>query len=231
MKKKWYSITAFIFVLGMAVSSFKREENLNYVWAYAEQTAVNKPILAIAPLPNQIEFNHFEIPFTGKSFMAFRQAIGFKESQGKYDVINDFGYAGKYQFGGEALQTVGITNRKEFLNNPVLQEEAFKTLLAINKNALKKEIKKYSGKIINKTEITESGILASAHLLGPATVKKYLRNNGQVHITDAYGTTIRSYMKKFGGYDTSIIKADSKARATKKNDGLLSKRNNYKRTL
>jgi len=218
MRKKWHVITACMVVLAMAVSSFKREENLNYVWVYAEQTAVNTPVLAIAPLPNQMEFNHFEVPFTGKSFIAFRQAIGFKESQGKYDVVNDFGYAGKYQFGGAALKTVGITNRKEFIQNSVLQEEAFTTLLAINKNALKKEIEKYSGKIIHKTEITESGILAAAHLLGQVAVKKYLRTNGQVYLSDANGTTIRSYMKKFGGYDTSIIKADPKAKATDKNE-------------
>jgi len=209
MKKKWYFLTAFV-VLAMTISSFKKEENLDYVWAYAEQTAVNKQVFAIAPLPNQIEFNHFEIPFTGKSFVAFKQALGFKESQGKYDVVNDLGYAGKYQFGTMALREVGITDRKEFIQNPVLQEEAFKTLLAINKNALQKEIRKYSGKIINNTEITESGILAAAHLLGHASVKKYLRNNGQIYITDANGTTLRSYIKKFGGYDTSIIKAKPK---------------------
>jgi len=211
MKKKWYYLTTFV-VLAITVSSFKKEENLDYVWTHARQSADLGQTLVRVHAPKEIEFNHFEIPFTGKSFVAFRQAVGFKESQGKYDAVNDFGYAGKYQFGGVALRTVGITDRQEFLQNPALQEEAFKVLLAINKNALKKEIQKYSGKIIHKTEITESGILAAAHLLGHVAVKKYLRSNGQIQETDAYGTTIRSYMEKFSGYDTSIVKANPKAK-------------------
>ncbi len=214
MIKKWYYVLIFIIGLAIAVSGFKGNEDLDYVWAYAELTSGTSSVKAIAPKEEQIEFTHFEIPFSGKSFMAFKQALAFKESQGRYDIVNDFGYMGKYQFGGSALRAVGITNRIEFLNNPVLQEQAFKALLAINKYELRHEIEKYSGKVINGTEITESGILASAHLLGAGSVKRYLRNNGQLRITDGYGTTVRSYMKKFGGYDTSIIQPNPNAKAT-----------------
>lgn len=214
MTKKWYYLTAFVVVLAITVSSFKKEEDLDYVWTYVELTSNTLPVRAFVPDEREVAFNHFEIPFSGKSFIAFKQAVAYKESQGKYDIVNDFGYMGKYQFGGSALRTVGITNRKEFLNNPVLQEEAFKALLAINKHELQNEIEKYSGKVINGTEITESGILASAHLLGAGSVKRYLRSNGQVRITDGYGTTMRSYMKKFGGYDTSIIQPNRNAKAT-----------------
>ena len=140
--------------------------------------------------------------------------MAIRESQGRYDIVNDFGYAGKYQFGRAALRAVGISDRKEFLNNPILQEEAFKALLAINKYNLQHEINKYSGKVINGVEITESGILASAHLLGSSSVKRYLRSNGQTRIADGFGTTIRSYMKKFGNYDTSVIKPNQNAKAT-----------------
>lgn len=214
MTKKWYYIVVLLTIVAITVSSFKKDEDLDYVWVYAEQSANVKPTLAIAPRENEVDFNHFEIPFTGKSFIAFRQALAFKESQGNYDIVNGFGYMGKYQFGGSALRAVGVTNRKEFINNPILQEEAFKALLAINKYELRNEIEKYSGEVINGTEITESGILASAHLLGAASVKRYLRNNGQIRITDGYGTTMRSYMKKFGGYDTSMIKPNRNAKAT-----------------
>ena len=213
MIKKWYYVMIFIIGLAIAVSGFKKEEDLDYIWAYVELTSGTSSVRAIAPKEEQIEFTHFEIPFSGKSFMAFKQALAFKESQGRYDIVNDFGYMGKYQFGGSALRAVGVTNRKEFLDNPVLQEEAFKALLAINKHELRNEIEKYSGKVINGTEITESGILASAHLMGAGSVKRYLRNNGQIRIADGYGTTIRSYMKKFGGYDTSIIRPNRHAKA------------------
>ncbi len=210
MTKKWYYLTAIVVVLAITVSSFTKEESLDYSWVAMDA----EPSVVTVFSEEQAEQNDFEVPFTGKSFIAFKQALAFKESQGKYDIVNDFGYAGKYQFGGSALKAVGITNRNEFLKNPVLQEAAFKALLARNKHHLQNEIEKYSGKVINGTEITESGILASAHLLGVGSVKRYLRNNGNIRITDGYGTTIRSYMKRFAGYDTSVIEPNQDAKAT-----------------
>ncbi len=66
------------------------------------------------------------------------------------------------------------------------------------------------GRRINGTKITESGILAAAHLAGAGSVKKYLRSNGTKGFTDAYGTNIESYLKKFAGYDTSFVEANRK---------------------
>ncbi len=214
MTKKWYYILILIAGLTIAVSGFRFEKGLDYALSYAEKYAKAEPFEAIAPNEKEIGYHHFEVPFAGRSFIAFKQAMAIRESQGKYDIVNDFGYAGKYQFGKAALRAVGITDREEFLNNPILQEEAFKALLAINKYHLQNEIEKYSGKVINGVEVTESGILAAAHLLGSSSVKRYLRSNGQVSITDGFGTTIRSYMKKFGHYDTSIIKPNPNAKAT-----------------
>ena len=119
---------------------------------------------------------------------------------------------GKYQFGSAALRAIGIHNSSEFLNNPRLQEKAFKVLLAKNKWELREEIEKYEGKIINGIKVTESGILAAAHLGGAGSVKKYFRNEGKRAIKDNYGTSLKSYMKAFGGFDTSFIVADSNAR-------------------
>ncbi len=75
-----------------------------------------------------------------------------------------------------------------------------------NKWRLGKEIKRNIGKKINGIVITESGILAAAHLAGAGSVKKYLRSNGKDIFADAYGTNVQHYMKKFAGYDTSFIK-------------------------
>jgi hypothetical protein len=60
--------------------------------------------------------------------------------------------------------------------------------------------------------VTESGILAAAHLAGPGSVKKYLRSWGAQAFSDAFGTTIKTYMKRFGGYDVSFIKTKKNAR-------------------
>lgn len=150
----------------------------------------------------------FNFPFTGKSYIGFKQAIGLKESQCLYKLVNRYGYMGKYQFGKSALRSVGIYNHKEFLNNPVLQEKAFKALLAKNKWELRKEISRYSGKTISGVKVTESGILAAAHLSGAGSVKKFLHSNGTNGYRDGFGTSLKSYIRKFGGYDTSAIVAN-----------------------
>ena len=81
-----------------------------------------------------------------------------------------------------------------------------------NKWILRRDIKWFVSKKINGVEVTESGILAAAHLSGPGAVKKYLRSGGVEGFADAFGTTIRYYMKRFGGYDTSFVIADRKAK-------------------
>ncbi|WP_298879771.1 peptidoglycan-binding protein LysM [uncultured Polaribacter sp.] len=156
-------------------------------------------------LPKFIDYN---IPYLQKDFVGFKEALAFKESQGKYTAVNTLGYLGKYQFGKTTLHRFKIYNTKEFLNNPELQEKAFIALCKVNKWILRKDIKRSVGKTINGIKITESGILAAAHLSGAGNVKKFLRSNGSVSFADAYGATIQSYLIKFGGYDVEIINAN-----------------------
>lgn len=148
----------------------------------------------------------------GKSFIAFKEALGFKESRGNYFAVNTFGYKGKYQFGRSAMKSVGITDANYFLNNPGVQEKAMEALLAKHKWLLRNYIEEYEGTIINGTEITESGILAAAHLGGAGSVKKYLKTRGRNGFRDGFGTSIAYYFRKFGGYDTSVIEANLKAK-------------------
>lgn len=147
-------------------------------------------------------------PELGKSYLAFKEAVGFKESGGDYQVVNDFGYLGKYQFGRGTLEVIGIRDLEQFLNEPHLQEAAFYANTARNKWILRRDIQRFSGKTINGVEITESGILAAAHLAGPGNVKKYLRSWGASDFNDGFGTSIKSYFRKFGGYDTSFVEAE-----------------------
>ena len=160
--------------------------------------------------PKYLEYN---IPYLQKNFVAFKQAVAFRESQGKYTVVNTLGYLGKYQFGRTTLERLDIYNTSEFLQNPELQEKAFIALCKVNKWILRKDIKRSVGKTINGIIITESGILAAAHLSGAGNVKNYLRSNGTDCFSDAYGTTIKSYLKKFADYDVSNIKGDQDAKA------------------
>ncbi len=144
-------------------------------------------------------------PFIGLSYIGFREALAFKESRGNYFTTNTLGYLGKYQFGVGTLQLMGVYNVSQFLMTPELQEKAFATNLARNKWILRRDIPRFEGKRINGVEVTESGILAAAHLAGAGNVKKYLRSGGALEVEDAYGTTIAYYLKKFKGYDISAI--------------------------
>ena len=133
----------------------------------------------------------------------FLEAIGFRESGNRYDVTNKWGYMGKYQFGKRTLKGLGFeVTKKEFLSNPQLQEEAMIALLLHNKEKLQKYIDIFDGKTVNGILITESGILAAAHLGGQGSVKRYFKN-GKV-FKDSLGTKITSYMNKFSGYDIEL---------------------------
>ena len=163
----------------------------------------------IVTLPVFVDYN---IPYLKRNFVAFKEAVAFKESQGKYTVVNTLGYLGKYQFGRTTLERFDIYDTKAFLKNPELQEKAFTALCSVNKWILRRDIKNSVGKTINGIKITESGILAAAHLSGAGNVKKFLRSNGTQRFSDAYGATIQSYMKRFSDYDVSNVVANRKAK-------------------
>jgi len=133
----------------------------------------------------------------------FLDAIGFRESSNDYTVTNKWGYMGKYQFGRSTLKGLGFkVTKKEFLSNPQLQEEAMMALLLHNKEKLQKYIDVFDGQTVNGMYISESGILAAAHLGGQGSVKRYFKN-GKV-FKDGNGTKITSYMEKFSGYDIKL---------------------------
>ncbi len=170
----------------------------------------------IAPNFNEVEddlLDNFIYPELGKSYVGFKEALAFKESRGDYGVVNQFGYMGKYQFGIGTLAMIGIKNKNTFLNNPELQEKAFYANLSRNKWILRRDLKWFVGKRMNGIVVTESGVLAAAHLAGPGAVKKYLRSGGVDGFADAFGTTIRYYMKRFAGFDTSFVVPNRKAKA------------------
>lgn len=208
MIKKWIYYTSILLIVAFITLGFKPYERENHDWFMVNE---DEEILYHFPSQNQEEYVNLNIPFTGKFFIGFKEAVAFKESQGKYKKINTKGYLGKYQFGIETLKSIGVSNTYAFLNNPKLQEKAFVALLSKNKWELRNEIEKYSGKVVGGIHVTESGILAAAHLGGVGSVKKFFKSNGKRYLRDAYGTSLRSYMKKFGGYETSAIIADSNA--------------------
>lgn len=158
----------------------------------------SRPV-ALAVIP-KIEIKAPEVKVIAKNHYAFLEAVGMRESSNNYKAVNQFGYLGKYQFGRQTLNSLGyedITNR-EFLANASIQEQAMKDLLKHNQKILRRYIENYEGKVINGVYITESGILAAAHLAGAGNVKKFFRKGYE--FKDGNGTKMTSYMKKFAGY-------------------------------
>ncbi|PHS53763.1 MAG: peptidoglycan-binding protein LysM [Lutibacter sp.] len=191
-----------LFILGIIISSFSRD-----VKTINNSILLTKEISSV-PTEEEVFSQIFNIPFVGNSFNGFKEAVAFKESQGSYNIINTLGYLGKYQFGKSTLKRFKIYNTQLFLNSPELQEDAFVALCSLNKWILRKDIKRSVGKKINGINVTESGILAAAHLAGAGNVKKYLRSNGKNRFKDAYGSSIQHYLDQFSGFNTSFIQAN-----------------------
>ena len=189
-------VLGFAFVLFMLMlSSFGYMMHRNYI------TASELKIAEIAPLPEPvIEAPNFIKVYNLETFL---YDMAERESSNRYDVVNQYGYMGAYQFGSQTLKNLGYkVTRKEFLSNPILQEEAMLKLLKANKHTLRKQIKKYDGKLVNGVLVTESGLLAAAHLVGAGTVRKWVRNGKKY--TDGNGVDLTSYLVKFNGYYLDI---------------------------
>ena len=169
------------------------------------RTSFNKMALYPKPVTMPIMGPSIFPPFLGSSVIGFKEALAFKESSGNYFEVNSLGYLGKYQFGIGTLNTVGIYNSERFLKDPQLQEEAFYTNLSRNKWILRREINTFSGRYIQGIKITESGMLAAAHLAGPGNVIRYVRSNGAEDVSDSYGTRLSDYLHRFSGFDLSNI--------------------------
>lgn len=189
-----------ILTLGMMIASAMVEaQSIFYI---PREVSIKVTPAKISVVKPKLEVKN-EIP-TVKNHSTFLTAIGFRESSGNYKAVNRFGYLGKYQFGRKTLNAIGFNNvsNREFLASPKLQEQAMLILLKKNKHTLRKEIKKYSGKVVHGVYITESGVLAAAHLGGAGNVRKFFRKG--YNFADGNGTKITSYMKQFANYKLNI---------------------------
>jgi hypothetical protein len=195
-------MTMVLFASGIMFVSAMAEAKIKFERFHREITIEVPTIKEISVIKPKLEVK-VKMPVV-KNHSTFLDAIGFRESSNNYKAVNQFGYLGKYQFGRKTLNAIGfedISNR-EFLANPSIQEEAMLILLKRNKHTLRREIKKYVGKTINGIYITESGILAAAHLGGAGNVKKFFRNGK--NFADGNGTKMTSYMKRFANYQLNI---------------------------
>lgn len=157
----------------------------------------------------------------------YLEKLAFKESSGhwnkvRYVTVKRNGkkikkpvYVGKYQFGNLAFKDIGSNIRvNDFVKDPTIwsseqQDKDLAILLKNNKHYLRKRIsfkgyEHYIGKTINGIEMTESGILTAAHLVGNKGVKTFLKTNGEKDPEDGNGTKCSHYMSEFANYQLPI---------------------------
>lgn len=185
-------LVSLVCLIMMSFTSFMMRESVEATLLKAKPIVKIEPTITIKPI--KIEIDQTQM---------FLDAIGMRESSNRYDVVNKWGYMGKYQFGRNTLKNLGYdVTRKEFLNSPILQERAMLDLLNHNKEILQKYINYWEGKKIYGTTITESGILAAAHLAGPGNVKRFLKEGKE--FKDGNGTKLTGYLTQFSGYKINI---------------------------
>jgi hypothetical protein len=192
------------FIVIVILSGFREHKQ---PFRYKVPTHLSAPTLKYQVGAISISTEPLQIPFTGQSYIGFKEALALKESSGNYASINTLGYLGKYQFGKNTLAFYGQENTSCFMNDPALQERIFFHNTARNKWILRRDIKRYVGVKMNGILISESGILAAAHLAGAGNVKKYLRSWGSQNFTDAYQTSIEDYLVLFSGFNLGDIKS------------------------
>lgn len=160
-----------------------------------------------------------------KNYDAFLEAVGARESSGDYKIVNSIGFLGKYQMGEAALIDSdyykkdgtakndwkdewtgkdGVNSKADFLDSPKAQENAIRTYMDVQwKYITNMGLDKAVGKTLSDgTTLTQSGMLAGAHLVGIGGLRDYIKSDGQTVPKDGNGTKISEYVKEFAGYET-----------------------------
>lgn len=138
----------------------------------------------------------------------FGQDLAQQESGGRYGIVNDEGYAGKYQFGQERLDDfnraagTNYTTADLVAGTPeaaALQEQVFDWHIRdidsfIQANGLDQFIGQSFG---NGVPITLGGMRAAAHLGGKGGLQRHIMSGGVYDPADSNGTRISDYMRQF----------------------------------
>ena len=152
----------------------------------------------------ELEVEEVEIKVSSKELVNFMSDMAQRESSNRHGIVNKFGYSGLYQFSKKNIRVFAKVSQEEFLRSPSIQRKAMLALMNHNRHVLRRQIKKYEGKVVHGVLVTESGLLASAHLAGAGNVRRWLRTGRNPK--DQLGTSLTNYMKLFSGYNLQSLK-------------------------
>ncbi len=160
-----------------------------------------------------------DLSFSSSEFSAYADALRQRESSDNYKSVtttNGLSFYGAYQFGSSALidagfldakgnwtslaKSFGVTSFSTFLSTPLAQDAAFENFTEKNFDYLK-NYQSYVGKTVGGIVITQSGMLAGAHLVGQRAVKTFLNTNGAIIRADGNGIPITEYMTNYSQYN------------------------------
>lgn len=137
--------------------------------------------------------------------MAFSERLGHSESGGRYNIRNDEGYTGKYQFGMPRLTdymraTGSNFTLDEFQQNGPLQEAVYKW----HEADIDRRLGDLVGREVNGQVMDQNALRAVAHLGGIGGARQYVTSGGAYNPADSNGTSLSDYARKLGGQGSGV---------------------------
>ena len=176
---------------------------------FYEQPSIEHTINAVISLDTIVPSR----PLTDRGDLSlFMYRMALRESDNTPTVVNYLGYMGKYQFGPRTLWALGEefkVTRATFLNTEILQDRAMVQYMRDNRTMIADLTDRFDGKWYQGIYITESGLLAGAHLVGSYGLRAWLEGTGGIRIIDAKGTHVRDYVRMFSKYNLEDLTGDT----------------------
>lgn len=166
----------------------------------------------------------------------YLNALARRESSLNPQAQNAYGYVGLFQMGEAALVDAGyyradgtgvndwrgtwtgaggVTSLQDFKSNPAAQAAAVAAYQQRVWGYVRSlGLDTYIGSTVAGVPVTQSGLIAAAHLVGTGNLARFLASGGATVPTDGNGTALTEYLASFGGYSLFGAGADCAAWAS-----------------
>lgn len=168
------------------------------------------------------------VVWAASEYSDYLAALSARESGNNPGSVNRYGFLGSYQMGESALIDAGyyqkdhtpdtndwtgtwtgkngIHSKADFLANAAVQTQAIKDYNIKQWGYISNlGLDHYVGQTVAGIVMTESGLLAGAHLVGVGGLKSFLQSNGAQIPSDGNNTAITHYISVFNGYNLAAI--------------------------
>lgn len=165
------------------------------------------------------------IAIAGTGYADFLAAVAQRESSMNPNAVNRLGYVGLFQMGTMAMTDAGyytpngtrnnswqgswtgkggVTSLSQLESNPDLQIQAVNAYYQRVEGYISSYgLNQYVGQTIDGVLVTQSGLVAGAHLVGIGELQRYLNSGGAYVPKDGNGVPITQYIQQFAGYSLS----------------------------